>query len=180
MTLSFSTKWPDRMGELAGQPNHFEQKIWNCLLGIDYDRFSDYLHPDGLPSRSFGILPTYKEKIHPAKLHTIREDPHNRWTPGMDIHMVINNRTKDRFQFAPVLKCVSVQKIEIEWMNGVAWVSIDNRTFTTFRKANGRCEYGENAKDLARNDGFPSVEAFFKYFNSDFKGELIHWTNFKY
>jgi len=35
-------------------------------------------------------------------------------------------------------------------------------------------------KTLARNDGFESVDDFFKWFNADFQGKIIHWTDFKY
>lgn len=31
MTLSFSTKWPQHMGEWAGQPNYFVEKILKSL-----------------------------------------------------------------------------------------------------------------------------------------------------
>jgi len=33
---------------------------------------------------------------------------------------------------------------------------------------------------LAKNDGFEGIEDFFKWFNEDFKGKIIHWTNYKY
>lgn len=28
--------------------------------------------------------------------------------------------------------------------------------------------------------GFDSVKDFFRYFNKDFKGKIIHWTDLKY
>lgn len=36
--------------------------------------------------------------------------------------------------------------------------------------------------DIVLNDGrsFPSVEAFFQFFDKDFNGKIIHWTDLKY
>ncbi len=38
----------------------------------------------------------------------------------------------------------------------------------------------EEVNQLAINDGFNSVDDFFQYFNTDFTGKLIHWTDLKY
>lgn len=124
---------------------------------------------------------------HKPKIHTIREDKNNRWKAGMDIHMVINNRTKNRFQFAPVVKCVSVQEIEIDSYES------DIKSHFTYSKHLGNYRYKvfrvwidgkmrpiRELEKLAINDGFDSAEDFFKYFNKDFKGKLIHWSNLKY
>ncbi|MGJ1360269.1 hypothetical protein ACR79K_26545 [Sphingobacterium siyangense] len=109
------------------------------------------------------------------KLHTIRHDENGRWKPGMDIHFVINSRTKDRFQFAPVVKCSGVQQIEIVHRKSethhVSWVNI---------KVDGRLLSYTEANILLQNDGFDSIGDFLKYFNKDFKGRLIHWTNLRY
>lgn len=173
MTLSFSTKWPDRMGDLAGQPNYFPYKILDGLFIediIDYDYQSGWIETNAV-SKPIGVWTR-------SKYHTIREDKHNRWKPGMDIHMVINNRTKDRFQFAPVVKCVSVQEICITYYNSESdypAVKIGKNVFHVFQKHGAKV-----IEQLAQNDGFPSIEAFFQYFNSDFRGKLIHWTDLKY
>lgn len=169
MTLSFSTKWPKSMGELAGQPNYFVEKIWAVHLNKSSDLNSSFAVYKTKNFKMFGTKWIYPRDFHP-KLHTIREDKNNRWKAGMDIHFVINNRTKDRFQFAPVVKCVSVQEIEIfAFSIGIPVINI-----------NGRMIDYEEMKQLAINDGFPSVEAFFDYFNTDFKGKIIHWTDLKY
>ena len=33
---------------------------------------------------------------------------------------------------------------------------------------------------LAKNDGFNSLDEFFAWFNKDFTGTIIHWSNLKY
>lgn len=183
MTLSFSTKWPERMGELEGQPNYFIDKIWHGLLALRGDISSlcaDRYYENHIQKLGFG-WDLHEEDPLP-KLHTIRHDPHNRWKPGMKIHPVINNRTKNRFQFAPVMECKSVQAIEIKYLSitkdplnlkPMVWID----TIPFYDPAMG---IDSGMEQLALNDGFPSVEAFFQYFNADFKGNLIHWTNLKY
>lgn len=174
MTLSFSTKWDKRMGNLAGKPNYFVEKIWKGLQKSHLASRSSYY--------------TYHNKYHEQlksfwpdapflnpKLHTIREDKSNRWREGMDVHFVINNRTKNRFQFAPVIKCVSVQRIEIEYSTQIPILVIDNRHFF-----NPFLGIDEGMEELAINDGFPSIDAFFQYFNYDFQGKIIHWTDLKF
>lgn len=178
MNLSFSTKWPERMGDLAGKPNFFIEKIWSGLR-FDDPRKWTILHSSWLLEHKilFGKewdneYPNIARPYAP-KHHTIRYDPHDRWKPGMKIHPIINNRTKDRFQFAPVLKTKSTQKIEIEnmgyWQDNGIW--IDGRELSL-----------KEMKQVALNDGFPSIEAFFNYFNEDLgKGwKIIHWTDLKY
>lgn len=167
MTLSFSTKWPKRMGELAGQPNYFIEKITSTLHNVSFTDAIEY-------QRQY--IEKTGEKLYASiinretpKLHTIREDKTNRWKAGNDIHFVINNRTKNRFQFAPILKCASVQEIQIYHMKHSKNIYVDGIWLSD-------CEI----KQLAINDGFPSVEAFFSFFNNDFDGKIIHWTDLKY
>lgn len=187
MTLGFSTKWPDRMGELAGQPNYFIEKIWAGMkfdLPIEYSILHNVFNAEHV--KKFGMgwdneNPSITRSYIP-KLHTIRRDTENRWKAGNDIHFVINNRTKDRFQFAPVVKCVNVQSIEILHTLGHALVKIDGEFFGEIYHYGFTDihEYTNDLEVLAINDGFPSIEAFFQYFNEDFKGKLIHWTGLKY
>lgn len=171
-------KWPKVMG-MQDDKTYFIEKINLGLLKSNQSKAIDYVESlEDYRSRFGGNWDT-KENLKP-KIHTIRKDESERWKPGMKIHFVVNNRSPNRFQFAPVVQCVSVQEFKIEWINGTAWVTIGNRSFTTFRKTKTGCEYGGNAKELALNDGFATVEDFFKYFNKDFKGRLIHWTNLRY
>lgn len=153
------------MGDLAGQPNYFPEKILSGLPG----------DPDVFAFQNTGYdFSMYAMQELPFKFHTIREDKHNRWKPGVKIHPVINNRTKDRFQFAPALVCTGVQLIRIchrfvpyppaVYVGGYLMDRLDD----------------EQVHQLAINDGFPSVEAFFMWFNKDFQGKIIHWTDLKY
>lgn len=182
MTLSFSQKYPQRMGDLAGQPNYFVQKIWTGLTpaGLIPDELFDSWYDK---VEEYGINLNIKTT---PKFHTIREDKSNRWKDGNDIHFVINNRTKDRFQFAPIIKCKGIQYISITYIEYYPIVYLGNtqESWMPFYWENpydNEDGYGvEQMKELAVNDGFNSIEDFFKYFDSDFTGKIIHWTNLKY
>jgi hypothetical protein len=52
--------------------------------------------------------------LETPKIHTIRTDYPHKWKSGNKIHFVINNRTKNRFQFAPVIPCTRTQDIQID------------------------------------------------------------------
>lgn len=178
MTLSFSTKWPEGMGVLTGKPNYFVEKIWQSLPADEASESDFFItgkiheHYDFDTEKAYEVSP---------KLHTIRIDTSGRWKAGMDIHPVINNRTKDRFQFAPTIKCVSVQSIEIKFEFPHTSILID-----------GELIRDHKATQLSVNDGFNSLEEFFYYFyisseiikgkiyERHFKGKIIHWTDLKY
>jgi len=182
MTLGFSQ-------EIKGVKNFFVSKIWMGLL-ID-DKLKQYEYYWDRHVYSLGKPFDNPDDPIKPKLHTIRQGL-GRWRAGMDIHMVINNRTSNRFQFAPTIKCKSVQDIQIKNVNHLSQhdpmvsvvvehkssmgfflmayqVTIDNKTINA-----------DTVKSLAINDGFDSVAAFFDYFNKNFTGTLIHWTDLKY
>jgi hypothetical protein len=114
------------------------------------------------------------------KIHTMREDLHNRWKPGMSIQMVYRGpkySILDHFNKGiPELEvCTGVQQIVIKWKiitsaKGSVRMPlffIDGRLFTDFDK-------------LAANDGFDSWQQFCHWFKGDFTGKIIHWTDFRY
>ncbi len=196
MNLSFSTKWPERMGELAGQPNYFVEKFWEGLITrpgeyedgfpyeLGYERFSQkYYNKSG----KYFDGDEYQEKTGEylevtPKLHVIQYDPHHLWKPGMKIHPIINNGTKNRFQFAPTLICTGVQEIEIKYDNPDNFFSEiwDGGYRERKIKIDGEILNWKEEEQLAINDGFPSMKAFFDWFNEDFEGVIVHWTELKY
>ena len=103
MILAFTQK-------LNGKPSYFVEKIWQSLpakLALESNYFSG-----GLMRKNYKFSDdAYDMK---PKMHTIRKDSSNRWKAGNDIHFTINVRTKNQFQFVPVVKCISVQIIEIK------------------------------------------------------------------
>lgn len=167
MTLGYSTK-------IKGKPNHFVEKIWAGLISeIKGISINDYEIYSKSHMNKFGTeMSEYVGVFIDPKIHTIRADNKDRWKAGNNIHSVINNRTKNRFQFAPVVPCVSAQKIKITYLMGCGdYPSV---------KIDGHILKYNKIEQLAKNDGFDSVEDFFAWFDWDFEGKIIHWTNFKY
>lgn len=166
MTLSFKTS-------IDGQPTYFVEKIWAGLvinediLPIGYSRRENWID-ECVDTLNIGV-----------KIHTIRADKKNRWRVGMPIHFVVNNRTPARFQFAPTIPVKAIQEIYIRWSGAVVYVSIDGKPFYS-SLTNEPEMLNHRMLFLAKNDGFDSIEAFLQYFNSDFKGKIIHWTDFTY
>ena len=183
MTLSFSQQWPKYMPDhMAGQNTLFPLKVLECIEEnypaemhafkmksfFNYSRFRGYDSPEA-------------EELNP-KLHTIREDKSDRWKPGTQIHFVINNRSKNRYQFAPVLECKGIQIIEIFHDLGHAEIHIDGQFYGEVYR-HGLDDIYQHTDDLellAKNDGFLSVDQFFAWFKKDFTGKIIHWTGLKY
>ncbi len=116
----------------------------------------------------------FKEPIlKGTKKHTIRADKHNRWKAGNKIHCATGVRTKNYSCFKEYV-CISTQKIEItrpvwsEYLND-AVVKVDGKVLTE-----------KEQQQLAWNDGFANLLEFWLWFNEDFTGKIIHWTDLKY
>lgn len=177
MILPFST-------QLNGKPTYFVERIHYGLI------------------QKLGVLVTNKSADFSyqiyfeclPKLHTIREDLKERWKVGTNIDFFINVRQKNMFRFAPVLPVVSTQKIEFIWkdnieclsylgkiFNKVCTIKIEDRFYGDAYIFDGKViSMSFNIARFANNDGFDTAEDFFAYFNNDFKGKIIHWTDCRY
>ena len=177
MILPFST-------QLNGKPTYFVEKIQAGL--VQEQRFKELNVLDFEPE-NFDF--DYFLNCIP-KIHTIREDKNDRWKAGTKIDFFINCRQPTMFRFAPVLPVVSTQKIEIVYSGGslnYADVYIDGELFLknynphqVIKGVKSDDEKEEKIIKLAQNDGFDSADDFFSYFNKDFKGKIIHWTDLRY
>lgn len=170
MILPFST-------QINGKPTYFVESIWEGLMRYIFEEDKEYISYLNLHKRTFGEywdwFPEDHQRLENPKIHTIREDKNERWKPGTKIDFFINCRQKNMFRFAPVLPVVSVQKIEIivdkfEFMNDYQ-IKIDGKLLSIEEKVK-----------LALYDGFDNLLHFFMYFNEDFTGKIIHWTDLKY
>ena len=169
-TIGFSTKFP------WGDETHFVPKIWEGI--IEYGLFPQWASlPYLLLAEGKNLDYIFKKENILPKIHTIREDKADLWKPGRKIHPVVFNRTKDRFQFAPVLECKSVQKFEIEYINdgNEVIIVIDGTHFY-----NSLLNINKGIGELATNDGFISPLYFLSFFKENFRGKIIHFTDFKY
>jgi len=158
MILPFSQKFKN------GEATHFLEKIWKNEELWTEEEAIEFSNKAG----SLGFDDWFLETVKP-KIHTIRADAKNRWKAGMKIHAVFNNRTKDMYQFCPTFVCTGVQTIEIKSMGVNRYVKIDGKLISWVK-----------LKILASNDGFENVSDFFEYFYVDFKGKIIHFTDFRY
>lgn len=174
MILPFSTQFKD------GTPTHFIAKIWECLLSFgNYSELYDSMY--SVIDKVDRLDPQLFAENVVAKPHTIREDAHDRWHEGSLIHPVVFNRSKNQFQFAPTLVCKSVQEIEIVNSGTHLLVRVDG--IVLYEKEPTGFLMDQKFKNLTANDGFdPSKRAvdFFAWFDHDFSGKIIHWTDLKY
>jgi len=129
----------------------------------------------------WGKPTNFKNKILTGwKRHTIREDIHDRWKPGMKIQHAHGVRTKHYENFKDD-ECTRTQIIyigktstknnELRYKyNGVYYgVIIDGNRMDKLRIGY-----------LALYDGFDSTDDFFRWFSNGFKGKIIHWTCARY
>ena len=175
--------------EINRKPTYFVEKIWESILrnGVEcnLNDLTKYL-------KKFSEVANYVVGTHKAKIHSIRTDESNRWEEGKKIHCKQwSGRPyhSKNMQFAPEFDCVSTQEINFYWYKGSflrdgyeqkCVILLDGKTLTaTFN----HCQINflsTEIEQLAFNDGFDSVKDFFKYFDKNFEGKIIHWTDFKY
>lgn len=161
MNLIFKEKFNEK-------DNYFVLKIWGSIKRTDeklyYKNNNEYYH--GYWKKTGQTWGEYCPKRKPKK-HSIRADEKNRWKVGAKIHFVVNPYNKKRFQFAPVLRVTTLQKILI-----ITEDVPETTVFVDDRKLNSI-----ELKELVFNDGFDCLEDFTNYFKGeDFKGKIIHWT----
>ena len=188
MILPFST-------QLNGKPTYFVEKILRGILNEHSHKglgLAECIYQSGEALKYQNvddIFTVIENKVKP-KLHTIREDKNDRWKAGTKIDFFINCRQPTMFRFAPVLPVVSTQKIEIVNSGGIlnyASIYIDGELFLNnynphqvIKGVKSDDEKEEKIIKLAQNDGFDTIEDFLAYFNKDFKGKIIHWTDLRY
>jgi hypothetical protein len=177
MQLSFKT-------QINNNPTYFIENIWNGLLKNQISTISEY------QNYRFKYNDVYKKdwdehddySLNIPKLHTIREDKKDRWKAGNLIHPVIKpkGRFSAGFQFAPTFPCVSVQHIKIWWQfsnEATIFIRTDNQSDNV---PNYKILKSGEIERLAINDGFETVKDFFNYFNKDFTGKIIHFSDLRY
>ncbi len=182
MILPFST-------QINGKPTYFVEKIWKGLKTQSpesYIKLWATVSPEETTKQFPVDIDIYNE-VKP-KLHTIREDKKDRWKPGVMIDFFINARQKNMFRFAPRIPVVSTQEIRIKYTESssntpLIYIEVfgknDYKCLDTFNPKTKQSSF-KLIEKLAINDGFDSVEDFFAYFNKDFTGKIIHWTDLRY
>lgn len=115
-----------------------------------------------------GFKPQFVPKIlDGTKIHTLRADPHRRWKPGRSIQFATGVRTKHYKTFREDGNCIHTHSIFLSPESKGACL-LDSKMSTI------------SVSQLSKNDGFESVDEFWKWFNVPQIRMCIHWTNFKY
>lgn len=139
----------------------------------------------------WGRPTNFEQKIKEGiKKHTIRDDIHDRWKPGMMIQHAHGVRTSNYRCFAKG-QCMSTQILEIksiDWRSAIqnpreieAIEALSDKEPKVFQLyVDGRQLDGSEINDIARNDGFESTEDFFRWFNEPCTKKIIHFTDFRY
>jgi hypothetical protein len=117
---------------------------------------------------------SFKQQFKPlilneSKIHTIREDKADRWKEGMKIHFATGARTKQYECFwTGIVRSIQNIHIRREGNYNIS-IWIDNKYLSD-----------AEIEELAKNDGFDSVDDFCRFFPDGFLGKIIHWTDFRY
>jgi hypothetical protein len=172
--------------QLNGKTTYFVERIWEGLLRNYFQDDKEYIEFMNAHKKRFGIdwdwFPNEHNRLTNPKIHTIREDKKERWQIGTKIDFFINVRQKNMFRFATRVSVVSTQKFQIKYHINTFLVYIDEKLFF-FGNRDFTINEHENHTgmlELAQNDGFDTIEDFCAYFNEDFTGKLIHWTDKRY
>lgn len=169
MNLSFKT-------HIDKKPTLFTNKIAKSMWENYINQMTEFSIQINLPDYYiFEDLSLYDLDTLIPKIHTIRADPRGRWKNGNIIDFFVYPRNKKMFRFAPRIPAVLVQKIEIEYYEGQPIVVINWKHFY-----NPIVGIDHGIEELAQNDGFNSSKEFFEWFNQDFSGVIIHWTEKTY
>ena len=175
---------------LKGMLNEYEKTVHEKYIGTvghlyDAGDFLNYMYVDDFLAKVDSVNP---------KLHTVREDSKERWKVGTKIDFFINVRQPNMYRFAPVLPVVSTQKIEFIWKENtenhtclgtkfdrICTIKIDDRFYGDAYLFNGSVVSSSyTIPTFANNDGFDTPDELFAYFNKNFKGKIIHWTDLRY
>jgi len=189
MILPFST-------QINGKPSYFVEKITKGILeskGYKDFHIQARMCFDLRQNKWFNVDKLLMFSTKP-KLHTVREDLKERWKVGTKIDFFINVRQPNMYRFAPVLPVVSTQKIEFIWkentenqtclgtkFNRICTIKIDDRFYGDAYLLNASVVSSSyTIPTFANNDGFDTPDELFAYFNKNFKGKIIHWTDLRY
>lgn len=115
----------------------------------------------------------YNELFLPKK-HSFRSDPTERWEEGKKIHFHHGGR-KLKYNCWHIGECTGVQNIKIQYRN----VPVRGFILPHIWVDNKLLDY-QKMELLAANDGFDNLTDFFRWFNKDFTGRIIHWSDVRY
>lgn len=176
MILPFKQYFPWHT-EKNPAPTYFREKILcgaGYAVGQDDDTKKEWIYKP----KDYALEFIKKVANITPKLHTIRAG--NRWKAGDKIHMAYGSRTKNYQQFnkgIPELQIVkSVQSIKIK----ITEFEFQGKPMVLPHIFIDDKDMIQKTDVIAANDGFSSVAEFGTWFNVNFEGQIIHWTDLRY
>ncbi len=118
-----------------------------------------------------------------TKIHTLRDDPADRWKLGNKIHMATGIRTPKYNCFNDTHNCKSTQMVTLGYdSEGEFYIQVFNGQTLAAEL------HGVEQEIFAKNDGFDSLEDLKAWFDPEIQAnegtythkKLIHWTDYKY
>lgn len=108
--------------------------------------------------------------IEGSKIHTIRRDKNKKWQKKVKIHFATGVRTPfyNQFKFG---ECKFNQSVHLIPEKREIWLGLNGGIHLLNKKHNAM---------FAKNDGFDTEDEFWEWFNEEYHGVVIHWTNFVY
>ena len=125
---------------------------------------------------------TFRDRIiGGTKVHTIRDDKHNRWKVGNKIHFWLGNPRNTRGKTKPyqfgIGECSRVEDILMDFAILEDW-----STDTVYIGDDIILKSDDELNALAENDGFDNWEQMKLWFDNPdrwYSGKIIFWKNFE-
>ncbi len=181
--ISFSTHWPDRLGDKAGKRNHFPEKILHGM-NISPDEKYQWAMKTG---QQGGYFPDLLVSMGKEKTKTIRKNfEYWKSKEGKMIQPFIwagKPRRSKQIPFCPEVLLMEVSSIQIMGDNLYLKPTKDGymreRCVFIGEDPESRMPafypgYDEDGlQQFSESDGFDTTEDFFMWFNEDFEGAIL-------
>jgi len=136
-----------------------------------------------------GFNPQFVPKIlDGTKIHTLRKYPHQSWKAGRSIQFATGVIALKHYKtFREDGKCSDTQMLVILTGPQSIYLVDEAKEYSSSYYLHQSIQHIRfdaikelDSELISRNDGFESVEDFWKWFNKDQFMKCIHWTDFKY
>jgi hypothetical protein len=129
------------------------------------------------------FVPKIVDGSKPHSFRAKRKDG-RKWKVGDTIQFYENVRQPNMRKIRPDTVVKGVQDVQMEIYNGIVYLIIENEDAEY--RFEGRTFVAKKLEEIAKADGFESVESFQNFFfpkakeGDTWEGQLVHWTDLKY
>ena len=186
--IAFSTHWPDRMGDLAGKPTYFQEKIWSGLryqnpkeksvLYNYYRSESRKLSGQDWPDE-YGCFLLWQ---YPPKTTTIRSN-YEYWKSKegqllQPFFWAGKPRRSKHVVFCPEVRLVSVLRINLDLYEKNIIITAEEAN-DLYKKSFISLLNGKSVSDFTKDEGFDHPDHFWAWFERDFSGAYLELESVK-